>query len=216
MSDARADRARVLVEELLQGPREAGTPEADAARERIADFLRTTGYDVEVQRFRFSGGALLAFPLFGAGLGWLCLVEIPLLLLPRVPPWAALAAWLTGLAALALLTAGLALGWSRFGDDREDATLIATRPGATVRRWIVAHYDTKAQLHSMSGRLVAVWAVGLVVPGITGLAVWRLWETLPPLAVAAGAGAALAAGILAGRGRLRGKTPGARDNGTGL
>lgn len=204
------------MEELLKVPREAGTPEADEARERIAGFLRSAGYDVEVQRFRFSGGALLAFPLLGAGLGWLCLIEIPLLLLQTPPPWAALAAWLTGLAALGVLTAGLAFGWSRLGDDREDATLIARRPGATVRRWIVAHHDTKAQRHSMAGRLIAVWAIAVVIPGITGLTIWRLWGALPPLAVAAGTGAALAAGILAGRGRLSGKSPGARDNGTGL
>jgi Zn-dependent M28 family amino/carboxypeptidase len=80
----------------------------------------------------------------------------------------------------------------------------------------VAHLDTKAQGHSMAGRLVAVWACIAVIPLFLGLCLWRLAGPLAPLTVAAGAGAALAAGVLAGRGRLRGETPGARDNGTGL
>ncbi len=216
MKAARPPEARGLVESLLRSPREAGTEGADAARERVAAFLRAHGWQVEEQRFSFSGGALLAFPLFGAGLGWLTLIAIPLLLLPAVPRWAALVAWLIGLAALAVLTAGLGLGWSRWGDDREDANLVATRPGGMVRGWFVAHLDTKAQGHSMAGRLVAVWACVAVVPLFLALCLWRLVGPLSPMVVAAGAGAALAAGVLAGRGRLRGESPGARDNGTGL
>ena len=114
---------------------------------------------METQRFSFSPSGLLGFPLFGAGLGWLTLLEIPLLVLPGVPGWSALLVWGAGLLSLSVLAAGLALGWGTLGSDkREDANLIATR-GGKVSHWIVAHYDTKAQGHSMAGRLVAVWTV---------------------------------------------------------
>lgn len=68
----------------------------------------------------------------------------------------------------------------------------------------------------MAGRLAAVWAV-LVAGGLlTGLAIARLGGPPGSAAVAAGAAAALGAGFLATRGRLRGTTVGARDNGSGL
>jgi Zn-dependent M28 family amino/carboxypeptidase len=44
----------------------------------------------------------------------------------------------------------------------------------------------------------------------------RLWSPLPVAAMAAGAALSIVAGYLAGRGRLKGKSPGARDNGSGL
>jgi hypothetical protein len=104
---------------------------------------------------------------------------------------------------------------------RQDANLIATRGdvrGTEVRRWIVAHADTKAQGHSMAGRLVAVWVVTLSVLVSTALAVERLalGSPLEAWAVALGAALAIAAGTLAGRGRLRGGSRGALDNGSGV
>jgi Zn-dependent M28 family amino/carboxypeptidase len=111
----------------------------------------------------------------------------------------------------------VALGWGAPGESREDATLIARRPGARVTRWIVAHTDTKAQGHSMAGRLLAVWAVLVAASALSGLAIARLLAGSPQGAVVAGgAAAALGAGFLATRGRLRGTTEGARDNGSGL
>jgi hypothetical protein len=205
-----------LVRELLTGHRESGTPEADQARERIAEFLSGLGYQVEVQRFSFSTSALLGFPVLGAGLGWLTLLQIPLLVLPGTPAWAALLVWMTGMLSLGTVAVGLSLGWATLGgDQREDANLIATR-GGKVTRWIVAHYDSKAQGHSMAGRLTAVWVMVLACLVMTGLAVARLWEPLPVAAMAAGAALAITGGYLAGRGRLKGKSAGARDNGSGL
>ena len=202
---------------MLGLPREAGTPEAQAAREILAAHLSALGYDVAIQRFTFPPATLDAFPLFGIGLGWLGLVIAPLLVLPRVPSWAALAAWLVGLAALGAMASGVALGWAAFGaETREDANLVATRPGGPVRRWIVAHADTKAQGHSMAGRIVAVWVALAAIAFLSVLAAFRL--RAPVGAVLAGAGAlfAILAGSLAARGRLRGRSPGARDNGSGL
>lgn len=206
----------LLVRDLLKGDREAGTPEADQARDRIAGFLSGLGYQVEIQRFSFSTSALLGFPVLGAGLGWLTILEIPLLVLPGAPAWASLLVWVTGMLSLGTVALGLSLGWATLGGDlREDANLIATR-GGKVSRWIVAHYDTKAQGHSMAGRLAAVWVLALATVLMTGLAVARLWGALPTWMMSAGAGVAVVGGYLAGRGRLKGKSAGARDNGSGL
>jgi hypothetical protein len=204
------------LERVLALTREAGSEGAVEAREILGDALRQLGYEVEVLRFAFSPRSLNAFPIAGAGLGWLALLQIPLLLMPALPSWGALLVWGGGLSGVLALAAGTALGWGTRSDLREDATLIARRRGASVRRWIVAHTDTKAQGHSMAGRLVAVWAIIVAIGVLTALAVIRLRGALPVAPVAGATLSALVAGVLAGRGRLRGTTVGARDNGTGL
>ena len=145
------------------------------------------------------------------------LLLLPLLVFPDVPGWGALVAWLAGVTALGALSAGVALGWTGLGLPlRDDANLVATRPGGAVRRWIVAHLDTKAQGHSMAGRLVAVWVTVAALLVLTALAVVRLAGAVPATVAAAGALLALAAGALAGRGALRGASQGGRDNGSGV
>lgn len=211
------DPATATVRRLVQTSREAGTPEAAAAREVLTSHLTGLGYRVREQPFAFSPAGLNAFPLFGAGLGWLGLLELPLLAVPAVPGWAALAVLLPGLAGLALLAAGIGLGWTALGQPlREDANLIATRSGGRIRHWIIAHADSKAQYQSMAGRLVAVWLVLLTVVGALGAAVARLWRPLEIPVLVGVAALGLAAGALANRGRLHGRSPGARDNGTGV
>jgi peptidase M28-like protein len=202
--------------QILALPREAGTPEAAMARELVTGHLTALGYKVQVQKFSFTPASLRAFPIFGAGLGGLALVLLPFLASNHLPAWASLALWLPGLLALAVVAGGIGLGWVPLGEaPREDANLIATR-GAPPRRWIVAHLDSKAQGHSMAGRLVAVWTVGLAIGVLTLLTLFRLSGALPPVWLGIGAGLALVAGLLAGRGRLRGRSLGARDNGTGI
>jgi hypothetical protein len=204
--------------ELLTRPREAGTPAAAAAREAVAAYLAALGYAVERHRFRFHPSALWAFPLVGAGLGWLGLVLVPLLGLTREPAWAALAVWGIGAASLAALAFGVGAGTAPLpfgGGPREDANLIATR-SADVRCWIVAHLDTKAQGHSMAGRIVAVWVAAAAAAGLTGLSLARLGGPLPMPGALAGAVLGLVAGVLAGRGRPAGESAGARDNGSGV
>ena len=68
----------------------------------------------------------------------------------------------------------------------------------------------------MAGRLVAVWVLLAALAGSVGLAGARLTAPLPLGLAAAGAVLAVVAGALAGRGRLRGTSPGARDNGSGV
>jgi len=184
----------------------------------VAAYLASLGYAVEQHRFRFHPSALWAFPLLGAGLGWLGLVLVPLVAFPGVPPWAALTVWALGGTSLGMLAFGVGAGTAPLhfgGGPRDDANLIATRSG-DVRRWIVAHLDTKAQGHSMAGRLVAVWVVVAAGSVLTALAVARLWGPLPVSAALAGAAIGLLAAALAGRSRLSGHSPGARDNGSGV
>ncbi|TFG47596.1 MAG: hypothetical protein E4H38_07875, partial [Gemmatimonadales bacterium] len=154
-----------------------------------------------------------ALPILGAGLGWLTLLELPFLLIPGLSGAYGGILWLAGLAALAALVWALATGARIPGAAlRQDANLIATLGDVPVRRWIVAHVDTKAQGHSMAGRLVAIWLLVLAVGVMTILLAWRIASGIPPgSAVAGTAGLVTAAGLLAGRGRLRGGSPGARD-----
>ena len=207
------------VRAALATPREAGGPGAEAARQAIAGYLESLGYRVTVQRFTFSPHTLLAFPVLGAGLGWLTLLQFPLLVLPGLPAWGSPFVLMVGLAGIALVAGGLGMGWSVPGAQlRQDANIFARRGEAPVERWLVAHLDTKAQGHSMAGRLVAIWVVVLAVVALACAAAVRLGtgRPLPVAAVSGVAGLALAAGVLAGRGRLRGQTVGARDNASGV
>jgi hypothetical protein len=172
---------------------------------------------VVTQQFSFAPASLRAFPVFGSGLTGLALILLPFLAIPRVPEWLALAVWVTGLLALGIIAAGIGLGWVSLGEPaRQDANLIATRGSARPQRWIVAHLDSKAQAQSMAGRLIAVWVSTLAIVSLSVLSLVRLTGPVSHWWLALGAGVALAAGILAGRGRLEGKSLGARDNGTGM
>jgi hypothetical protein len=208
---------REIALQVLALPREAGTPEAAKARELVAKYLTGLGYTVISQGFTFAPSSLRAFPIFGAGLGGLALVLFPFLASDRLPPWAALVLWMFGLLALAIVATGVALGWVHLGEGlREDANLIATRGKSPPRRWVVAHLDSKAQGHSMAGRLVAIWIVALAIVALAALALGRLSGPLSPGWAGLGAVLAVLAGFLAGRGRLSGRSHGARDNGTGI
>jgi hypothetical protein len=211
--------AEEIFQALVRLPREAGTPGAEEARGLITRHLQARGYQIRRQPFAFQPAAADVLPILGAGLGWLTLIEIPLLLLGGLPAGMALLIWSVGLVALGVLAGGIGSGIEVPGAARrEDANLIVTRGAAPIRRWIVAHIDTKAQGHSMAGRLVSVWALVVAALFLTGLAAarWTGGDALAGGPVVTGAGLALVAGVLAGRGRLQGTSPGARDNGTGL
>ena len=201
---------------ILAEHREAGTAEALRARGVVSDYLATLGYRVTLQRFRFHPSALLGFPIFGAGVGASALLALPLLTLPGVPAAGALVVWSILIAATTCLAVAVAASWLAGGEGREDANLIAVRSEAPIRRWIVAHLDTKAQGQSMAGRLVAVWVLGAAIVWTGSLAVARLWGPIPPWLGWASVVASVVAGALAARGRLRGTSRGARDNGSGV
>ncbi|MEZ0336170.1 MAG: M28 family peptidase [Gemmatimonadales bacterium] len=202
---------------VLALPREAGTAEAAEARELVAAYLKGLGYRVTEQRFRFHPASLLAFPVFGAGLGGLTLLTLPLLLFDGPPDWAAFALASIGLGALALLAIGIGVGWMPIGGEmREDANLLAVRSPQPIRRWLVAHLDTKAQAQSMAGRLISIWVVIAAIAMLLGLGLFRLDGTLPIALVVPATLLAVTAGALAGRGRINGRSLGARDNGSGV
>jgi hypothetical protein len=196
--------------------REAGTPDGERARALVKAHLESLGYTVSEQRFRFHPSGLLAFPLFGAGLGLLALLLLPLLTGASAPSWGAAVVAAAGLGAITLLALGVGLGWLARGELREDANLVARRGTGPPRRWLVAHLDTKAQAHSMAGRLVAVWVVAAAATVLLGSALLRLSGPVPLALAAPSALLAVLAGALAGRGRLRGRSRGARDNGSGV
>jgi hypothetical protein len=203
--------------QILALPREAGTPEAAKARELVTAYLRALRFNVVSQAFTFAPSSLRAFPIFGAGLGWLALALLPILVSVRLPAWVALVTWAGGLGGLIIVATGIGLGWVSLGEPlREDANLIATRGAIPPSRWIVAHLDSKAQAHSMAGRLVAVWFVALAIAALSALTLFRLQAPLQLGWAGAGAALAIVAGFLAGRGRLKGRSLGARDNGTGV
>jgi hypothetical protein len=205
-----------LAGRILARHREAGTAEAELARGLVAERLTQLGYRVSRQQFRFHPSALLGLPILGAGVGAAALLALPLLVMPGVARWGALAVWSLLLAGTACLAGGVGAGWLTLGEAREDANLVAIRGDAPPTRWIVAHLDTKAQAQSMAGRLVAVWVLFLAVVAGEVLALLRLVAPLPLWGAAAGAALAVVAGALAGRGRLRGTSRGARDNGSGV
>ncbi len=207
---------RPTIDQVLARPREAGTSAVAEVRRVVAEQLAALGYRVTVQQFRFHPSGLLAFPVAGAGLILTALLVGPLLVLPGAPGWGALGVWLAGGSATLLLAYGIGVGRLPLGESREDANLMAVRGDAPVRRWIVAHLDTKAQAQSMAGRLVTVWVLGLAVAVLTALAVARLASPTSSSSAAAGTVLALVGGTLAARGRLRGESQGARDNGTGV
>jgi len=211
-------RAEEVFRALVALPREAGTPDSRAARTLLRRYLEELGFEVREEPFTFQPVSLLVLPLLGAGLGWLTVLEVPLLMLASLPGLAALAVWLAGLVALAALAWGLGTGVAVPGaETRSDANLIATPRGGSVRRWVVAHLDTKAQGHSMAGRLTAIWLLAAAAGGLSLSAVLRARAgPRSAIEVAGVAGLAIAAGALAGRGTLRGHSPGARDNGTGV
>jgi hypothetical protein len=210
---------REVFEALVAGPREAGTAAATEARALLTEHLTARGYDVRAQPFTFQPASVNVLPVVGTGLGWLTLLEIPALLLSHLPAWLAPFIWFAGLTALGILAWGIGTGVEIPGAERrQDANLVVTRGAAPVRRWIVAHVDTKAQRHSLAGRLIAVWVLLLAVAVMSVLVVTRGVLGAVPAGglVSASAGLTIAAGVLATRGRLAGGSPGARDNGTGL
>ena len=207
--------ARSLVTALIAHGREAGTPGAEAARTAVARFLSELGYTVQEQPFRFNAGVYRALPVAGALLVIVSLLEIALLMRPG-PAWAAAAALLMFAVVVPLVTMRILSGEGTPGTQRVDANLIARRGDAAVRCWLVAHLDTKAQGHSMAGRLAALWITVLALAGLIICAWARLGSPQQPVVAVTAGLLGVFAGVLLAGGRLTGQSPGARDNGSGL
>lgn len=209
--------AEAVVARVLDLTREAGTPAAAEAQGFLSEHLTRLGYDVRERRFRFPVAILSAFPLAGAGLGWLTLVQIPLLSVGGGPAWVALTAWIVGLVGLGVLVAGVALGWTALGGEmREDANLVATRPGSRPRRWIVAHSDSIGFRQSLQGRWLTYGATAATITAFLALGTLRLDGPVPVDLVGFASALAVATCGLSVRAGRRIPSPGARDGGAGL
>lgn len=207
--------ARTLVNRLMASGREAGTPGAHAARRDVAQFLTSLGFSVEEHPFCFDAGIYRLMPFAGGIVAALAVAPVALLRW-TAPAWTLLASVL--LAALLIVVGFVHFVIRAPGSHhrRTDANLIATRGGAAIRCWLVAHLDTKAQAQSMAGRLFTVWIAALAVGGLLVAALFRLKAPLPPAVAWVLGGMGLVAGVLIARGRLKGSSPGARDNASGL
>jgi hypothetical protein len=208
-------RARSLVNGLITSGREAGTPGAAAARAVISRFLTDLGYTVQEHSFGFNAGIYRALPAAGLLLMILAAVEVPRLLGPG-PAWGAAAALLLFTGAAAITTLRFVAGDGAPGWERTDANLVAHRKDANVRCWLVAHLDTKAQGQSMAGRLVALWFTVAALVMLLAAAWSRVSGPLSLVWSFAAGGLGVVAGLLLLGGRLKGQSPGARDNGSGL
>lgn len=178
----------------------------------LARWFDSQGYQVTTHAFQFSPRMLRALPVAGAGL----MVLAPVALAALLQPAGSLLALLVILSGL-LLVLGTVLFLSlRGGAERADANLVAVRPGSRPATWLVAHLDTKAQGHSMAGRLVALWVMLGAVLLALGAAGWHAVMRLPEALAAAAALGLVMAGRLLVQGRLQGRTAGACDNASGL
>ena len=143
---------------------------------------------------------------------------VPLLISSRVPAWAGAAAWLAGRDASGRSRPASGSGGTSLGGEiargRQSARDPGGRAGAPLDR---GARDTKAQGHSMAGRLMAVW-----------FSCWRRSRSRPrllrglggPLPELLAVGRRAAGGDCGGACRRgagsTGSRPGARDNGSGL
>lgn len=203
---------RLLAE--LAAPRLVGSAAHRLARSLLAAQLARRGFTVAEQRFKASAVRLRAVALVG---GVLALAGLAATIRTLWGPGSGnLALWATGLTGVATLAAVLA-AWARRPPAPDGVNLIATRPGAAPRVWLVAHYDSKGQGLSMRGRLTAVAAAiggaGLLagagaalVAGFPPPGGWWLAGAVP---AALGGYGLLAAGV-------RNDSPGAVDNATGV
>jgi hypothetical protein len=126
LEEKRALTARQLFDLLTAGPREAGTPPAHQARIHLRQFLEALGYSVREQPFDFSAHSLWAFPIFGAGVGVVGLVLLPLLRSPTASSGTALIVCVAGVLLFEILAWKIGIGARIPGTTfRNDANLIA-------------------------------------------------------------------------------------------
>ncbi|NIM50021.1 MAG: M28 family peptidase [Gemmatimonadales bacterium] len=195
-------------------PRLPGSPALPAVEEAIAERLRAFGYGVRRDEFRASPRRLSAATVAGAGLGWVTLIIVPLLLLP-VPGWPVTLIGVGALGLVAVLAVGIAEGRLPVSSlEVPTANLRATRGEPAL--WLVAHVDSKAQGLSLLARAIAAVSAGAGVLGLLSLLVARLVTPLPWWAVVPVAAVALIGGAAFSRGTPRNDSPGAVDNATGV
>lgn len=196
-------------------PRLPGTVALARVESLLVDALRGHGFDVTATTFTASSAPLDAAGAVGAGLGWIALLVVPLLVLP-VPGWSVALVVVAAILALAVVARGIERGYVRSARRRGEVRNIEACRG-TPRVWLVAHSDSKAQALSLRARVLAVATVGVGVAGLAMALVLRLgapgFGWFPAIAAAL---PLLVGGALLSRSAPTDGSSGAVDNASGV
>lgn len=196
-------------------PRLPGGTALPAVEQLLIERLKAVGFQVTATRFVASSGPLDAAGVFGAGIGWLALLVLPLLVM-AFPAWTVALFYVTGLLALLTVTWGIARGALRSAPrHRAEVRNVEARRGQP-KVWLVAHSDSKGQGISLRGRVLAVALVALGFVVLSALVLLRLWNPLPWPAAVAAALPLTVGGALLSRSIPRDDSPGAVDNASGI
>jgi hypothetical protein len=183
--------------------------------ELLIERLQALGFQVTATRFVASSGPLDAAGVFGAGIGWLAVLVLPLLVVP-VPEWTIGLFVVSGVLALLTFTWGIARGALRTAPrHRADVRNIEARRGQP-RVWLVAHSDSKGQGISLRTRVFAVVLTGVGTIALAAAVLVRLSGLLTFPSALAAVLPVVAGGALLSRSVPRDDSPGAVDNASGM
>jgi hypothetical protein len=181
----------------------------------LIERLQALGFQVTATRFVASSGPLDAAGIFGAGIGWLALLVLPLLVVP-VPAWTIGLFVVSGVVALLTFTWGIARGALRSAPrHRADVRNIEARRGQP-RVWLVAHSDSKGQGISLRTRVLAVVLTAAGAVALTAVVLARVSDLLSFPSALAAVLSLVAGGALLSRSVPRDDSPGAVDNASGM
>lgn len=196
-------------------PRLPGTAALVRVESLLIDRLRGHGFSVTATTFTATSAPLDAAGALGAGLGWMALVVVPLLVAP-VPGWSIALVVAAATLMLAVIVRGIERGYFRAARCRGEVRNIEARRG-TPRVWLVAHSDSKAQALSLRARVLAVGAIAAGAAALATALVLRLGDApfgwLPAVAVPV---PLLAGAALLSRSTPTDDSPGAVDNASGV
>ena len=208
-ASARELLARIAV------PRLPGSAALGCVESMLMDALRGHGFAVTATTFTATSAPLDAAGALGAGVGWVAVLLVPLLVAPA-PGWSVTVVAVAAIFAVALVAHGIERGHIRAARRSGAVRNIEARRG-TPRLWLVAHSDSKGQGYSLRTRVLAVGAIALGVAGVAVGLVLRL--TGPPLGWVPAMLACLPlliGGAVLSRSAPTDLSPGAVDNASGV
>lgn len=196
-------------------PRLPGSVAVAAVEQLVTEQLQGFGYEVHREPFETATNRLRGVAAAGVGLGWCALALFPLLVLPIH----GLTATLGGVAALALaavVAAWIARGGGWSVDTVVTANNVVACRGTSIRLWLVAHSDSKAQRLSLRGRVFAFAALGIGAGGMLACLGLRVIAPLPIGVVTPWIGLTLIGAVGMAGPPLVGGSSGAVDNASGM
>jgi len=195
-------------------PRLVGSPNHEQVRESLKREIAARGFVAMEHRFTARPRRVALAQGMAAGV---LLGLVPVLWIAR-PPEASGWRWPLALSALALVALWAGIQAARLGSrTASGVSLVAVRPQARVRAWLVAHYDSKGQRLSMATRLVSL-AVGLAgLGGVVAVVAGAPWQGYSAWPAVAGPAVLLLVGSAAiAFAGVTNTSDGAVDNATGL